>query len=96
MFSNRHGQSNLIFFGRKQRLSTTTGWCAKKQHVLQENERIIELMLKLARIRYPYNQGSLGNIYKAEGRLHEVRNMLLMTAADIEESSYPAKDVNES
>ena len=64
---------------------------AKKQRVLQENERIIELMLKLARIRYPYNQGSLGNIYKAEGRLHEVRNMLLMTGADIEQSSYRLK-----
>ena len=64
---------------------------AKKQHVLQENERIIELMLKLARIRYPYNQGSLGNIYKAEGRLHEVRNMLLMTGADIEQSSFRLK-----
>ena len=64
---------------------------AKKQHVLQENERIIELMLKLARIRYPYNQGSLGNIYKAEGRLHEVRNMILMTGADVEQSSYRLK-----
>jgi outer membrane protein, heavy metal efflux system len=63
----------------------------KKQHVLRENERIIELMLKLARIRYPYNQGSLGNIYKAEGRLHEVRNMLLMIGADIEQSSYRLK-----
>jgi outer membrane protein TolC len=59
----------------------------KKRTTLQENERIVELMLKLARIRYPYNQGSLGNIYKVEGRLHEVRNMLLMTDADIDESS---------
>jgi len=33
----------------------------------------------------------LGNIYKAEGRLHEVRNMLLMTVADIEQSSYRLK-----
>ena len=65
----------------------------KRQNVLQENERIIELMLKLARIRYPYNQGSLGNIYKAEGRLHEVRNMLLMTLADIEQSSYRLKTI---
>src|SRR3546814_20079285 len=39
----------------------------------------METMLKLARIRYPYNQGSLGSIYKAEGRLHEVENMLLTT-----------------
>jgi outer membrane protein TolC len=63
----------------------------KKYQVLKENEQIIELMLKLARIRYPYNQGSLGNIYKAEGRLHEVQNMMLMTTADAEESSYRLK-----
>jgi outer membrane protein TolC len=48
-------------------------------------------MLKLAKIRYPYNQGSLGNIYKAEARLSEVENMLLMTYADIEEQSYKLK-----
>lgn len=63
----------------------------KKRRVLHENEEIIELMLNLARIRYPYNQGSLGNIYKAEGRLHEVQNMLLMTNGDIEASSYRLK-----
>lgn len=63
----------------------------KKLSVLRENERIIELMLKLARIRYPYNQGTLGNIYKAEGRLSEVRNMQLMTVSDIERSSYQLK-----
>lgn len=63
----------------------------KKLSVLNENERIMELMLKLARIRYPYNQGSLGNIYKAEGRLHEVQNMKLMTRSDIEGNSYRLK-----
>ena len=56
----------------------------KKLTVLNESGRIIELMLKLARIRYPYNQGSLGNIYKAEGRLSEVQNMRLMTISQIE------------
>jgi outer membrane protein, heavy metal efflux system len=63
----------------------------KKLSVLNENERIMELMLKLARIRYPYNQGTLGNIYKAEGRLHEVQNMKLMTRSDIEGNSYRLK-----
>jgi cobalt-zinc-cadmium efflux system outer membrane protein len=57
----------------------------EKIKILKENERIIDLMIKLARIRYPYNQGSLGNIYKAEGRLSEVQNMQLMTEGDIEE-----------
>lgn len=63
----------------------------EKLEVLNENERIMDLMLKLARIRYPYNQGSLGNIYKAEGRLHEVHNMILMTRAEIAEASYRLK-----
>jgi cobalt-zinc-cadmium efflux system outer membrane protein len=64
---------------------------AQKVNVLHENERIADLMLKLAKIRYPYNQGSLGNIYKVEGRLSEVQNMLLMTQATIEEKSYRLK-----
>ena len=65
----------------------------KRMRLLLENEEIVELMLKLARIRYPYNQGSLGNIYKMEGRLHEVQNMMLMTTADIEESSFRLKSL---
>jgi outer membrane protein, heavy metal efflux system len=65
----------------------------RKLNVLKENERIMELMLKLARIRYPYNQGSLGNIYKAEGRLSEVQNMIQMTSGDIEESSFRLKSL---
>jgi outer membrane protein, heavy metal efflux system len=63
----------------------------KKTKVLHENEQIIQLMLKLAQIRYPYNQGTLGNIYKAEGRLAEVQNMILMTQSDIEDKSLRLK-----
>ncbi len=43
----------------------------------------MQFMLKLSKVRYPYNQSSLGSIYKAEGRLHEVENMLLMTESEI-------------
>ena len=50
----------------------------KKKIVLKENEEIIGLVLKIAQLRYPYNRSKLGNIYKAEGRLQEVRNMILM------------------
>ena len=50
----------------------------KKEKVLKENEHIIGLVLKIAEVRYPYNQSKLGNIYKAQGRLEEVRNMMLM------------------
>ncbi len=50
----------------------------QKKKVLQENERIMSVVLKIAQLRYPYNQSKLNNIYKAEGRLQEVRNMILM------------------
>ncbi|MDZ7647107.1 MAG: TolC family protein [Cytophagales bacterium] len=63
----------------------------KKLNVLEENQQIVELMLELARLRYPYNQGSLGNIYKAEGRLYEVQNMALMTQSEILEKEYRLK-----
>lgn len=63
----------------------------KKLGVLKEHEDIIGLMLKLARIRYPYNQGSLGNIYKAEGRLHEVQNAIIATHTDIAQAMYRLK-----
>lgn len=65
----------------------------KKVDILTENARVMGLMLKLARLRYPYNQGSLGNVYKAEGRLSEVENMLLMTRGEIEEKSYRMKSL---
>ncbi len=55
----------------------------KKKIVLKENEEIINLMIKIAKIRYPYNQSKLGNIYKAEGRLYEVKNMMLMNENEI-------------
>jgi len=63
----------------------------EKLKVLHENERFVNLMLKLTRLRYPYNQGSLGNIYKVEGRLSEVQNMILMTQGDIEEKQFRLK-----
>lgn len=50
----------------------------KKKRILKENEEIISLVLKIAQLRYPYNQSKLSNVYKAEGRLQEVRNMMLM------------------
>ena len=55
----------------------------KRRVVLFENRRILQTMKKLADIRYPYNQGSLGNVYKAEGRLYELDNMITMTESEI-------------
>lgn len=64
-----------------------------KLKVLYENERIVDLMLKLTKLRYPYNQGNLGNIYKVEGRLSEVQNMVLMTQGEIEEKQSRLKSL---
>jgi outer membrane protein, heavy metal efflux system len=89
---NRSAQFNQL---RSEAKTMYYQWLVAEQKltVLQENERIMDLMLKLARIRYPYNQGSLGNIYKAEGRLSEVQNMIQMTNGSIEESSYRLKSL---
>jgi outer membrane protein, heavy metal efflux system len=89
---NRSAQFNQL---RSEAKSMYYQWLVaeEKLKVLRENERIMELMLKLARLRYPYNQGSLGNIYKAEGRLSEVQNMIQMTNGDIEESAFRLKSL---
>lgn len=55
----------------------------KREKVLQESEKIVQLMLQTAQSRYPYNQGKLGNIYKAEARLQEIRNMQLMNETQV-------------
>ncbi|RCR67104.1 MULTISPECIES: TolC family protein [Larkinella] len=57
----------------------------QKQAVLIENQQILQTMKKLADIRYPYSKGSLGNIYKAQARLYELDNMLLMVKAEIDQ-----------
>lgn len=63
----------------------------KKLNVLKENERIADLILKVARIRYPYSEGSLSSIYKAEARLHEVQSMITMTTGEIEAKGFQLK-----
>lgn len=55
----------------------------KKRKILRENEEIIRLVLKISEVRYPYNQSKLGNVFKAEGRLNEVLNMILMNDNEI-------------
>ena len=89
---NRSAQFNQL---RSEAKAMYYQWLVseEKLSILKENERIIGLMLKLARIRYPYNQGGLGNIYKAEGRLSEVQNMIQMTNGSIEESAYRLKSL---
>lgn len=45
-------------------------------HLLEENQRILEMMKKIEELRYTYNQGMLGSIYKIEGQLAESRNQV--------------------
>lgn len=49
----------------------------------EENKRIMETMQKIAEIRYPFNQGGLNQVFKAEGRKYEAENMILMTESGI-------------
>lgn len=55
----------------------------KKLVVLRENQDVVQTMLKLAEVRYPYAQGSLGDVYLAEAQVGQVNNMILMTQSGI-------------
>lgn len=56
---------------------------AKRIKYQNDNQQIMQTMKKLAEIRYPFNQGGLNQIFKAEGRVYESENMILMTEAEI-------------
>ncbi|MBO9634018.1 MAG: TolC family protein [Chitinophagaceae bacterium] len=51
--------------------------------VLQENESIMLTMKKIEEVRYPYNQSLAGNVYKAESKIEENRNMIRMQQGTI-------------
>jgi outer membrane protein TolC len=59
----------------------------KRKEVLKENEQIIQEVIKIAQLRLPYNQSKLSSVYKAEGRLQEVRNVLLMNENQMEQKN---------
>ncbi len=65
----------------------------QKEKLLHESEEILNLMIRVGRIRYPYNQEKLSNIYKAEGRLHEVKNMQLMNQNEIQKQQILLKQL---
>ena len=79
------GRDNTFNQLRAQARTAYYQWVVleKKKSVLLESQRIMQFMLKLGKVRYPYNQSSLGSIYKAEGRLGEVENMLVMNESEI-------------
>lgn len=51
--------------------------------VLQDNENIMVTMKKIEEVRYPYNQSLAGNVYKAESKIEENRNMIRMQQGTI-------------
>ena len=55
----------------------------RKYSIQKENQQIMMNMKKLAEIRYPYNKSSLDQVFKAEGKVYESENMLLMTESEI-------------
>ena len=58
---------------------------AAKLKVLDDNEQLLVYLKKIAEARYLYNQGSLSEVFKAEGRLYELDNMRVMTRTEIEQ-----------
>lgn len=60
-------------------------WLVARQRirVLEKNERIMIMMKKIEELRYPYNQSQLGNVYKADAKIEENRNMIRMQEGTI-------------
>jgi outer membrane protein TolC len=55
----------------------------EKIRVIQQNEKVLEMMKKIEEVRYPYNQSQLSTVYRAEAEIQKNKNMLLMPQGDI-------------
>lgn len=64
------------------------GWMIAKQRInaLRQNEKIMATMKKIEELRYPYNQSSLGNIYKIDARIEENQNRISIQESEIDRS----------
>ncbi|WP_354334295.1 TolC family protein [Pedobacter sp. CG_S7] len=60
-------------------------WIVANQRikVLKENDKIMQMMKKIAQIRYPYNQSQLSGIFRANAKIEENQNMIRMQQGDI-------------
>lgn len=60
-------------------------WIVASQRIqiLQENDKIMQMMKKIEQIRYPYNQSQLSGVYKASAKIEENQNMIRMQRGDI-------------
>ena len=57
----------------------------KKQHVLTQNEKLLEFMIKNAELLYKNNMGKLSAYYKAKAALGNLQSMQLMLGNDIQQ-----------
>ncbi|MBY0426602.1 MAG: TolC family protein, partial [Cytophagales bacterium] len=61
---------------------------AEKSLILvQENKELLAMLISSSEERYPYNQADLSTIFKAKGKLEELKNMEAMLQATIVESN---------
>ncbi len=60
-------------------------WIVASQRiqVLQENDKIMQMMKKIEQIRYPYNQSQLSGVFRATAKIEENQNMIRMQQGDI-------------
>ncbi|RXK87407.1 TolC family protein [Filimonas effusa] len=70
---------------KAQAKSLYYSWLVAKQRigVLQQNQRIMEMMQKIEEVRYPYNQSQLSGVYRAGAKVEENRNMMRMQEGEI-------------
>lgn len=70
---------------KAQAKSLFYSWLVAKQriNVLQQNQRIMEMMQKIEEVRYPYNQSQLSGVYRAAAKVEENRNMIRMQEGEI-------------
>lgn len=56
---------------------------SRRIRVLEENDRILQMMKKIEQIRYPYNQSQLSGVFRADARIGENSSMIRMQEGDI-------------
>jgi outer membrane protein, heavy metal efflux system len=59
----------------------------QKLKLIDEADRLLELLIKTAEGTYTYNQASLSTVFKAKARREELKNMRLMLESAIAESN---------
>ncbi len=55
----------------------------KKLAILDQQEQLINYIIKTSEIRYPYGQEKINSIYKAKASLAEIQNMRLMFESEV-------------